>query len=91
MEYLYKYSYTKRVTKFAVISGEIGDINLKLRDVTNHNDESSEYHVASEVAVIRRGKVYNFAEALNEIAEYCLHDLEGTYYMDEKSTVLAHV
>ena len=91
MEYLYKYSYTKRVAKYAVISGEIGDINLKLRDVTNHNDESSECHVASEVSVIRHGKVYNFVEPLNEIAEYCLHNLEGTYYTDEKSAIFARV
>lgn len=91
MEYLYKYSYTKRVAKYAVISGEIGDINLKLRDVTDYKDEFSEHNVGAEVAVIRHGKVYNFVEALNDYAEFCLHDIEGTYYMDEKSAILARV
>ena len=91
MEYLYKYSYAKRVAKYAVISGEIGDINLKLRDVTNYKDGFSEPNVSSEVLVIRHGKVYNFVEPLNEIAEYCLHNLEGTYYMDEKTAILERV
>lgn len=91
MEYLYKYSYTKRVGKFAVISGEIGDINLKLRDVTDYKDEFGEHNVRAEVAVIRHGKVYNFAETLNDIAEYCLYDFEGTYYMDEKTAILERV